>query len=236
MGYVGADHYGNEHEVLIVEDNKSLAQLIANELQSALFDVDLLTSLYEAKTALSTTRYAALILDLALPDGDGHSLLHELRKRKDPIPVLVLSARGGLYDRVNSLRCGADDYLVKPFAFEELIARLQALLRRSSQLLGSALEVANVTFDTESRQICIDDKPQFFSARETAVLEVLMQRKGQVVSKKLLEDHIFGLAGHAASNAVEVYVFRLRKQLTEHGARVQIETIRGIGYMIFQDA
>lgn len=221
--------------LLVVEDNEELARLLAKGLQAAGFDVDLLTSAGEAQAALATTRYAALILDLGLPDGDGLSILRELRHRKDPTPVLVLTARGGVQDRVSGLRSGADDYLVKPFAFDELVARVEALLRRPGQLLGSSLRLANVVFDSESRQTFIDDTPQVLSARESAVLELLMRRRGTVVPKKLLEDHIFGLAGDVGSNAVEVYVHRLRKQLADLGAAVKIHTIRGVGYVMSED-
>jgi DNA-binding response OmpR family regulator len=218
--------------LLVVEDNQQLSDLLTHGLQAAGYEADRLATFAEARAALSTTRYAALILDLGLPDGDGLSILREIRHRKDPIPVLVLTARGGVHDRVGGLRTGADDYLVKPFDFEELLARLEALLRRPGQLLGSSLHVGNVVFDTESRQTFIDEKPQVLSARETAVLELLMRRKDRVVSKKLVEDHIFGLSGEVASNAVEVYVHRLRKQLSERGARIVIHTIRGVGYLL----
>jgi len=218
--------------LLVVEDNEQLAQLLSKGLRAAGYEADLLTTAGEARAALTTARYAALILDLGLPDEDGLTVLREIRHRKDPIPVLVLTARGGVHDRVGGLREGADDYLVKPFAFEELVARIEALLRRPGQLLGSSLEIANLAFDAESRQAFIDSEPQVLSARETAVLELLMRRKNRVVSKKLVEDHIFGLSGEVASNAVEVYVHRLRKQLSERGAKVEIRTIRGVGYVI----
>ena len=221
--------------LLVIEDNEELGRLLANGLQSAGFQADLLTNVADAKTVLGTTRYAALILDLGLPDGDGLSIVHDLRHRRDPIPILILTARGGVPDRIKGLRGGADDYLVKPFAFEELVARLEALLRRPGQLLGSSLRLANVVFDTESRQAFIDEKPYVLSARETAVLELLMRRKGNVVSKKLAEDQIFGLAGDVASNAVEVYVHRLRKQLADGGAKVKINTVRGVGYIMTED-
>jgi two-component system response regulator TctD len=221
--------------LLIVEDNHKLAQLLKNGLQSAGYDVDLIASVGDAQAALATTRYAALILDLGLPDGDGMSILRELRRRKDPVPVLVLTARGGVSDRVSGLRGGADDYLVKPFAFNELVARIEALLRRPGQLLGSSLQLANVVFDAESRQAFIGEKPHIFSDRETAVLELLMRRKGNVVSKKLVEDQLFGIAGDVASNAVEVYVHRLRKQLADCGAKVRITTVRGVGYVMTED-
>lgn len=220
--------------LLIVEDNEELARLLAKGLQAAGFDADRLAGVDESRAALQTTGYAALILDLGLPDGDGLSILRELRQRRDPIPVLLLTARGGVNDRVSGLRAGADDYLVKPFAFEELLARLEALLRRPGQLLGRSLQIANVVFDTESRQVLIDDQPQFLSARETAVLELLMRRKGHVVSKKLVEDHIFGLSGDVVSNAIEVYVHRLRKELADCSARVKINTVRGVGYVIME--
>src|SRR6478736_3180225 len=221
--------------LLVVEDNAQLSQLLAKGLQTVGYQTDHLATAAEARTALLTTSYAALILDLGLPDGDGLSILRELRHRKDPIPVLILTARGGVEDRVSGLRSGADDYLVKPFSFDELVARLEALLRRPGQLLGSSLRLANVTFDSEGRQAFVDMKPQNLSAREIAVLELLLRRKGNVVSKKLLEDQIFGLTGDVASNAVEVYVHRLRKQLADKGARVQIHTIRGVGYLIAEE-
>jgi two-component system response regulator TctD len=219
----------------VVEDNPELAQLLTQGLKAEGYDTDLMTTVAEARAAVTTTRYAALILDLGLPDGDGLSILREIRQSKDPLPVLVLTARGGLHDRVSGLRNGADDYLVKPFALEELVARLEALLRRPGQLLGRSLQIANLVFDTESRQAFIDDQPQTLSAREVAVLELLMRRRDRVVSKKLIEDHIFGLSGEVASNAVEVYVHRLRKQLSERGARVQIHTVRGVGYIIAEE-
>jgi two-component system response regulator TctD len=219
----------------VVEDNSELAQLLTKGLKSAGFDADHLASAVSARNALVDTRYAALILDLGLPDGDGLSILRDLRARKDPIPVLVLTARGGVNDRINGLRTGADDYLVKPFAFEELVARLEALLRRPGQLLGRSLRLSNIVFDAESRQVFVDGKPQVLSARELAVLELLLRRKGGVVSKKHLEDQIFGLAGDVGSNAVEVYVHRLRKQLNDIGAHVKINTMRGVGYIMTGD-
>jgi DNA-binding response OmpR family regulator len=221
--------------LLVVEDNEQLAELLTKGLQTAGYETDVLSSLEEASTVLRTTFYAALILDLGLPDGDGLALLREIRHRENPIPVLVLTARGGLHDRVQGLRSGADDYLVKPFALEELVARLEAQLRRPGHLLGSSLRIANLEFDTRNRQASIDNQPQVLSARETAVLELLMRSKGRVVSKKQVEDHIFGHSGDVASNAIEVYVHRLRRQLSEKGARVKVQTIRGVGYLIAEE-
>src|SRR5882757_5247124 len=221
--------------LLIVEDNIELARLVASGLTAAGYQSDIVGGADEARDAVRSVSYAAMILDLGLPDGDGLSVLLDLRRRMDPLPVLVLTARSGLQDRVNGLRSGADDYLAKPFALEELVARLEAILRRPGQLLGSSLNLANLVYDTESRQIFIDDVPRIFSARETSVLEILLRRQGRVVPKKNVEDHIFGLSGDVASNAVEVYVSRLRKQLGEYGARILIHTIRGVGYLMAEE-
>jgi DNA-binding response OmpR family regulator len=221
--------------LLIVEDNIELARLVAAGLLTAGYETDVVGTVGEARDAVRSVKYAAMILDLNLPDGDGLSLLVELRRRMDPLPVLVLTARDGLQDRVTGLRNGADDYLAKPFAVLELVARLEAILRRPGQLLGSSLNLANLVYDTESRQIFIDGIPRVFSARETSVLEILLRRQGRVVPKKNVEDHIFGLTGEVASNAVEVYVSRLRKQLGEYGAKILIHTIRGVGYLMAEE-
>jgi DNA-binding response OmpR family regulator len=221
--------------LLIVEDNIELSRLVANGLLAAGYEADVVSSAAEARDAVRSISYAAMILDLGLPDGDGLSVLLELRRRMDPLPVLVLTARNGLQDRVNGLRSGADDYLAKPFALEELVARLEAILRRPGQLLGSSLNLANLVYDTETHQVFIDGVPRILSARETSVLEILLRRHGRVVPKKNVEDHIFGLEGDVASNAVEVYVSRLRKQLAEYHAKILIHTIRGVGYLMAED-
>ena len=196
--------------LLLVEDNAELARLLTAGLAAQGFSADVVETAADARLALSSIRYSALILDLGLPDEDGMTILKELRRDRDPLPVLVLTARGSVDDRVQGLRAGADDYLVKPFALEELVARLQALMRRPGELLGRSLSIANVVFDTESHQIFVDSRPELFSARESAVLELLMRRQGRVVTKKAVEDQIFGMSSDVASNAVEVYVSRLR--------------------------
>jgi DNA-binding response OmpR family regulator len=154
-----------------------------------------------------------------------------MRGRGDATPVLILTARGSLNDRVTGLRSGADDYLVKPFALKELVARLQALLRRPGNLLGLALKLGNVTLDTVARQVFVGEQPALFSSREIAVLEHLLRRSGRVVAKTLLEKSLYGLAQEIGSNAVEVYVHRLRRHLAEIGATVQVHTVRGVGYI-----
>jgi len=220
--------------LLIVEDNDEMSGLLMKGLAAAGFDADAMATAASASVALETARFAAVILDLGLPDADGVTVLRELRQRHDPTPVLVLSARGGVRDRVEALRSGADDYLVKPFAFEELIARIETLLRRPGSTLGLLLQLRNVALDTQARQVFVDERPQLFSAREVAVLEILMRRSGRVVAARLVADHLFGPSAGTGSNAVEVHVHRLRKQLAEVGAKVQVRTVRGVGYILLE--
>ena len=218
--------------LLLVEDNEQLGQLLAKSLQLLGYDVDCRTTAAGARKALMKTSYTALILDLGLPDGDGLSIIKELRNRQDTIPVLVISGRGRPKDRVSGLRNGADDYLVKPFALQELAARLEAQLRRPGHLFGSSLQIANLKFDMRTRQASIDDQPQILSSREAAVLELLMLSKECIVPKRLAEKNIFGPSAEITSNAIEVYVHRLRKQLSDKGANVRIKTVRGMGYLL----
>ena len=221
--------------LLLVEDNERFAALLKQGLTAAGFVVDVLGTAADASEALRTSRVEIVVLDLGLPDGDGLEVLADMRRRRDATPVLILTARGSVKDRVTGLQSGADDYLVKPFALEELVARLQALLRRPGNLLGLALKLGNVTLDTVGRQVFVGEEPIFFSPREIAVLEHLLRRSGRVVAKTLLENNLYGLSQEVGSNAVEVYVHRLRKHLAEVGASVQIHTLRGVGYLIAEE-
>ncbi len=218
--------------LLLVEDNDELLNLLAHGLKNAGFDADCVDTVETAEAALVTTRFAVVILDLGLPDGDGLRVLRGMRARNDFTPVLVLTARSAVPDRVKALQAGADDYVTKPFALEEVVARLQALLRRPGQLLGSSLELANIVLDTETRQVSVGGTAAPLSQREAAILEMLLRRSGRVVSKKNIESQLYGLYSDIGSNAVEVYVHRLRKQLTDNAAGVEIHTIRGVGYLI----
>jgi DNA-binding response OmpR family regulator len=217
--------------LLLVEDNERFAALLRQGLAGSGFEVDVLPTVEEARTALDTTRWDIVVLDRGLPDGDGLTVLTDMRARGDASPVLILTAHGSLNDRVTGLQSGADDYLVKPFALEELVARLQALLRRPGNLLGLALRLGNLTLDTVARQVFVDERPIAFSAREVAVLEHLLRRSGRVVAKLQLETSLYG-PSEVGSNAVEVHVHRLRRHLAETGASVQVHTVRGVGYLI----
>jgi DNA-binding response OmpR family regulator len=218
--------------LLLIEDNERFATLLKQGLAGAGFAVDVIGTAKDGMTALENGHWDIVVLDRGLPDGDGLEVLTEMRRRADTTPVLILTAHGSLRDRVTGLQSGADDYLVKPFALEELVARLQALLRRPGNLLGLALRLGNLTLDTVARQVFVDERPIAFSAREIAVLEHLLRRSGRVVTKTLLESSLYGPAQEVGSNAVEVHVHRLRRHLVETGASVQVHTVRGVGYMI----
>ncbi|MCQ8279574.1 response regulator transcription factor [Acetobacteraceae bacterium KSS8] len=218
--------------LLLVEDNAELAVLLTTQLQGASFSVDHAGTLGDADALLLSRDYVAVILDLGLPDGNGLDLLRRLRAARRPLPVLVLTARGSVSERVQGLDLGADDYLAKPFAFEELKARLTALLRRPGALLGQSLSLADVALDTVSRETRIGGQSLNLPQRETQLLELLLRRADRVVPKSIVEDQLFGADDELGSNAVEVYVHRLRKRLEQHGASVAIHTIRGVGYLI----
>jgi DNA-binding response OmpR family regulator len=218
--------------ILIVEDNLDLSGLMAQGLVAAGFSADVVAAAEPARLAIETRRYAAVVLDLGLPDGDGLGLLRDMRARRDSTPVLVVTARGGLDDRLTGLRAGADDYLLKPFALEELAERLRALLRRPGDIMGQLLEVGDLALDTEARQVFVRGQPLQVSGRDLTLLELLMRRSGRVLLKQHVEDHLFGLGAEVGSNAVEVQVHRLRRRLEPLRARAVIHTVRGVGYLL----
>jgi DNA-binding response OmpR family regulator len=186
----------------------------------------------DAREALALTAYDAAILDLGLPDGDGMDLLAELRSARNGVPILVLTARDAIEDRVSGLDAGADDYLIKPFATAELIARTKALLRRPGGALGVTLQAGNVVLDTIGRDVRVGGIPLQLPRRECAILEHLMRRQGRVVPKTVLEEKLYGIDDELESNAVPVHVHHLRRKLQESKATAEIHTVRGVGYLL----
>lgn len=222
--------------LLLIEDETSLLDLIQRNLVRAGFTVDAVGTADLARSALSTSRYDAVILDLGLPDEDGLIVLREMRSRRDATPVLILTARDDVEDRVTGLNSGADDYLLKPFAMPELVARLKALLRRPSGALGVVLEAGNVRFDTTGREVTIDGKPLALTAREMSLLENLLRRSGRVVPKRHLEERVYGFDDDVTPNSLEVLLHRLRRKLAGGGFSGEIHTVRGVGYMLADNA
>lgn len=218
--------------LLIVEDETKLADLLRAALDRAGFSCDVAPDLADADSCVRGVNYDAIVLDLGLPDGNGLDWLRRLRRRCVTAPVLILTARDALEDRVRGLDSGADDYLVKPFHVTELAARLRALLRRPNAALGMRLEIGNVVFDTVSRNVEVNGANVASTARELSLLELLMRRAGSVVSREHLEQGLYAFDAPTAPNAVEVAVHRLRRHLQAVGASVQVHTVRGVGYML----
>lgn len=218
--------------LLLVEDDLELARALADALDRRGFSSDLAHGFDDARQMLECTQYAALILDLGLPDGDGIALIQLLRGRKDPLPIIVATARDSIGERISGLDAGADDYVVKPFDVDELAARLGAVLRRRGSFIGTRLEFANIVLDTQSGDLFVGGTHVLLSSRERQLMELLLRRAGYVVSKQLAEDQLFGMSEPVGSNAVEVYVHRLRRKLQAASAAARIEAIRGVGYLI----
>jgi DNA-binding response OmpR family regulator len=222
--------------VLVVEDEARLVDLLRSTLSHAGFVVDAVTTSEDAQEAIAVGTYDVVILDLGLPDGDGLDLLAAVRREGKSMPVLVLTARDAVADRVRGLDAGADDYLVKPFAASELVARTKALLRRPGHALGITLEAGNVLFDTVGRDVRVHGTTLALPRQELSVLEHLMRRLGRVVPKAVLEEKLYGMEDELASNAIPVHVHHLRRKLTECGATCAIHTVRGIGYLLTEEA
>ncbi len=181
---------------------------------------------------LATCDYSLVLFDLRLPDGNGQQLLSRLRKSREEIPVIVLSAADSVEDRVNLLREGADDYVVKPFAIEELAARIGAVLRRPGRTLGLTLSMGNLSFNTISRDVEIDGRPVVLPRRELAALEVLMRADGRVVTREGVEEAVYALEDGRQSNVLESSLSRLRRRLEAENATISIRVVRGVGYRI----
>jgi DNA-binding response OmpR family regulator len=222
--------------LLVVEDETRIAELVQGALTRVGFTVDAVALCSEARAALAVTSYDAAIVDLGLPDGDGLSLLGELRTAGNLTPVLVLTARDAVDDRVRGLDTGADDYLVKPFAMTELVARTKALLRRPGGALGVVLRAGNISFDTVARDVNIGGNPLVLPRRESAILEHLMRRLGRVVPKAVFEEKLYGLDDEHGSNTIPVHVHHLRRKLLDTGATAEIHTVRGVGYLLTESS
>ena len=217
--------------VLLVEDDLVLADGIARILRGHSMVVDVVNTGDDADRALSSREMSVVVLDIGLPGIDGFEVVRRLRSRGSTVPVLLLTARDDIQDRVRGLEIGADDYLVKPFAAPELVARLKALVRRSNPRPVD-LQIGRLQLDPFARRATVDGQVIELSAREWAVLEYLMQNAARVVSKHQIIDAILPWGEEVTLNAVEVYVSRIRSKIASAG--LSIKTIRGFGYMLEQ--
>ncbi|WP_420466075.1 response regulator transcription factor [Panacagrimonas sp.] len=217
--------------MLIIEDNQRLCQAVAVSLRAQGFAVDTAASVSEGLQVWQAADYDAAVLDLMLPDGSGLDALKQMRQRGNKTPVLILTALGAIEDRVRGLDGGADDYLVKPFAMQELIARLRALLRRPGAALGRTLTLGNVKLDTSARIATVAETPLDLTRSELIVLEALLRNQGRVISKERLAECLYDFEQERSANSVETQVHRLRKKLAAAGADVSLRTLRGLGYL-----
>jgi len=221
--------------ILIVEDEEVLSQQIQDFFLSKGFVVDIAKTGRDGLHLAKEYPIDAAIIDIGLPDFSGIELITRLRKEDITLPVLLLTARSRWQDKVEGLEAGADDYLAKPFHYEELLARVNALLRRSKGKAHPVLTYANIKLDSLSQNVMVDDKKVELTAYEYKVLEYLLFRKGEVVSKSVLTEHIYDEDFDRDSNVIEVFIGRLRKKIDPNGISKPIETLRGRGYRIPQD-
>lgn len=216
--------------IVIVEDNEPLANAIAYRLRDHGHSADVLSDGDDADAFLTHDGADLVVLDINLPGQSGLDILRAMRGRNDGTPVILLTARGDLEDRVSGLDAGADDYLVKPFEMDELEARIRALSRRKDLDYGSQETIGDLEFDRSTRRVSAQGKALDVPRKEAAVLECLIERRGRIVSKSQLVEHVYGVGADVDDSAIEPHVSRLRKRIAAHG--VAIKTARGLGYML----
>jgi two-component system copper resistance phosphate regulon response regulator CusR len=217
--------------ILVVEDEKRIADFVSRGLESAGYAVDVAGDGATASEMAHATEYDLIILDLGLPDMDGLTVLRKIRNRKGSSPVLILSARDAVDDRVRGLEGGADDYLVKPFAFVELLARVRVLLRRG-QPTPERLQVGDLTLDCIRRKVTRGGDNVELAPKEFSILEYLMRNRGRPLSRTMIVEHVWDMDYDGLTNIVDVYIRHLRSKIDDRFPQKLIQTVRGIGYMI----
>lgn len=222
--------------LLLVEDSARLAELLGETVREAGWRLDAVTSIADAEAALALNEHDLVLLDLGLPDGNGLDLLRTIRRQHKDLPVLVITARGSIEERIEGLDAGADDYLVKPFHHREFLARCRAMLRRSPTALQPVLECGGLRFDPATAELSCDGVPVPLPPRERALVELLMRDAGRVVQKRKLELTLSEFGEEMTANALELAVSRLRKKLQPLPTRANLVTVRGVGYMLQAEA
>lgn len=222
--------------ILIVDDEPELVEQIRQALAKQKYTVDSALDGEEALERIFVDPYDLILLDIMLPKKDGFAVLHELREEKKSIPVLMLTAKGKIEDKIKGLDMGADDYLAKPFSMEELLARIRALLRRSNDLVSPVLKIDNITLNTASREVCKKNQPIELTPKEFSILEFLLYNNNRAVSRFTIAEHVWGdeFDPWTMSNSIDVHIKNLRKKIEDPKGRI-IRTVRGVGYMIRDD-
>ena len=218
--------------ILVIEDNHRLSSSLAANLTHEGYSVDTAYDGQEGQDLAELTPYDLIILDILLPNKDGLQVCRDLRRRRIQTPILLLTARDSVDDRVRGLDCGADDYLVKPFAMRELLARLRALLRRQSPYTNGRLEMGDLVVDPVTHTVEREGRPIDLTPKEFALLEFLLYHPNQVVTRELIEQHIWNYAFESESNVIDVYVRRLRRKIDDPFATKLLTTVRGVGYRL----
>jgi two-component system copper resistance phosphate regulon response regulator CusR len=217
--------------ILVVEDEKRIADFLGRGLESAGYAVDISPDGRSALELVHTTEYDLIILDLGLPDIDGLAVLNKIRNRKTSPPVLILSARGAVDDRVKGLEQGADDYLTKPFAFVELLARVRVLMRRG-QPIPERLQVGDLVLDCIRRRVTRNSEVIDLAPKEFSILEYMMRNRGRPLSRTMIVEHVWDMDYDGLTNIVDVYIRHLRTKIDEKYSNKLIHTVRGIGYLL----
>lgn len=221
--------------LLIVEDDSDYASILAKSLTKHNMIVDITSSLSNARTALLTGTHNLILLDRMLPDGDGLELIKFARKHSSSIPIIMLTARGELLDKIQGLDDGADDYVLKPVAADELLARIRAISRRPSAISAPIAKVGNLSFDFSMKQASVNDKHISLQRRQLLILEALFYRHGRTVSRESLHEAAYGFDDEIQSNALDAQISKLRRTLKESSAQIEIIVIRGVGYILREE-
>jgi two-component system response regulator QseB len=218
--------------VLAIEDNRRFLDLMRSHLAKRGFAVDVAATLADGLILVASGCHDVVLLDLSLPDGDGKEFIDRLRREHSSVPIIVLSARGEIAERLGSLDSGADDYLVKPFDLDELVARMRAVARRGGARKEEGLSFADIVFDQKRRLVLVNGQAVTLRPREAALLELLLRRAGEPIHRDILLSSLYNLDEEIGSNALDVHVHHLRRRLAEAGARASIATVRGHGYAL----
>lgn len=221
--------------ILLVEDERKVARFIQQGLEEEMYSVDVAYDGEQGAFLAMSEDFDLIILDIMLPKKDGIEVLRDIRQKKNTTPVIILSAKSAVEDKITGLDSGADDYLQKPFAFEELLARVRSLLRRGSVEKTTTLKVADLTLDTVTHKAKRQDQDIELTAKEYALLEYFMRNKNRVLTRTIISEHIWNYNFDTATNIIDVYVNHLRRKIAGKSKEKLIHTVRGVGYVMKED-